>query len=277
MDWVRYSGGLLAVAIAGYGGAAHGQEDCERQIEQLQTQVQESELETQTKRELESQLDDARNANDAECQSRVGEVREQLDAAQIAQPPAVADAGAGNADLQDGDISEAGSPEAHADPNVHVVESETVAQTAPREQTEAEVVIEEPVDQDVRSALPSEEPPTAASASTRQQASQSTTIGDAEAMELVGRPLRSREGEEIGEITEVARSLVDQQLHALVDIGGLLGVGERTVSIPIERADIDSDGTVTTQMSRDEIENMEVHDPTLYASIEEGDDETILR
>lgn len=274
MNRFTYTGGLLTLALGGYGSAAHGQEDCQRQLEQLQSQVQEKELDAQTRREIEALLERAQDVSDEECQTLAGEVREQLDTAQSVQPAELARAETGGGALEGG-VAEAGSPQAHEDPDVHVVESETVAQTAPREQSEAEVVIEEPVDEDVRRELPSEEP--AAARSDQQEPPQRGTISDAEAMELIGRNLQSRDGEDIGEISEVARSLADQQLHALVDIGGLLGVGERTVSIPLERTDIDQDGNVTTQMSRDEIENMEVHDPTLYASIEEEGETTILR
>jgi hypothetical protein len=251
MNRFTYTGSLLAVALGGYGAAAHGQDGCGQQVEQLQSQVQESELDTQTKRQIEDLLDSARDARPQRCQSIVMDVREQLDSARSQQTSQVAGA---------------------EDPSTHVVETETVAQTGPTEQTEATITTEESLERSALGESRADVPGAAAQAERPPQPSLTGAISDAQAAELVGKDVKSRDGEELGEITAVTRSLSDQQLHALVDVGGVLGIGERTVSIPLQTAQIDQDGNVMTQMSLDEMESMEEYDPTEYASIdEEGD------
>lgn len=151
------------------------------------------------------------------------------------------------------------------DPDTHVVETEVPALTAPDEVTEAEIQVEEPLN--VRDDLPRapgerEEPP---------QPSHGLTLTEDEAAELVGRELHSADGDEVGEIVGLSRSLHDQSVHLLVDVGGFLGVGERTISVPLEQVTVDDLGNVAAQMSRDDIESAEEHDPTQYASIEEAE------
>src|SRR5690606_25796283 len=110
---------------------------------------------------------------------------------------------------------------------------------------------------------------------TEQESQQTSgTITEDQASELIGQAVHTRDGEDVGEITGVARSLTDQQLYGLVDVGGFLGIGERTVSIPLDRAQVDQEGNLVTQMSRQEVEQMEEYDETQFASIE---DERILR
>lgn len=245
MNRFTYTGSFIAVVL-GYSGTAFGQEGCQQQVEQLQSRMQQSGLATQTQQELEERLGDAQRAGASECENIVAEVRGAIESAQI-DPERPDDASA---------------------PDTHLVEAETLAQTGPREQTEAEIEIEEPIDD--RGALPSQRPGQEAG----QQPAQGSAITDTQAAELVGENVQSSDGEDIGEISAVARSLEDDQLHALVDVGGFLGVGERTVSIPLDRVRLDQQGRVTTQMPRDEIESMEEVDPAQYAS---GDDDRSLR
>lgn len=250
-----YTGRLLAVAVSAMSGAAVAQEPCEQQVEQLQARIQESDLDLETKGDLELLLETGREAGGQQCQGIVMDIREQLDSARTAQS---GEPGAGGQ-------SESGISDSH------IVETDTVAVTGPNEVTDAEITTEEPLE---RRAVGEESgDPAGAQAESGRSPSQDASIDDVQAAELVGRALKTRDGEEVGEILGVARSREDQQLHALVDVGGLLGLGERTVSIPLETAQIDQEGDVETQMSREEIESMEAYDETQFASI----DDRVLR
>jgi len=95
-------------------------------------------------------------------------------------------------------------------------------------------------------------------------------VGGALAPEqLVGESVHSSEGEEIGEISGVAQSRQDSQMHALVDVGGFLGIGQRTVALPVARLEVDHEGKLMTSMTREELESLPEYDSQQYAEIED--------
>src|SRR5690606_15905718 len=57
-----------------------------------------------------------------------------------------------------------------------------------------------------------------------------------EATALVGNNVKTSDGEDVGEISAVARSRSDSERYAIADVGGFLGIGERRVAVPLERA-----------------------------------------
>jgi hypothetical protein len=149
-----------------------------------------------------------------------------------------------------------------ASADTHVVEEAVVVPTGPGEVTEAEVRIEEPLAS--RDALPTQSPEEPAPESPPLGALEGTTLTDAEAAELVGQPLRAR-GMPVGQITAIVRSQDDMMLHAVVELAD----GERTVSLPVDRVSIDAIGRVSTEMSSDELAQLDPHDPDRYAAIDE--------
>jgi len=332
-----YTGCLFAVAVAATGGTAYAQQACEQEIQQLESEIQQRQLDQQAQRQIEELLSAAEGTSAEDCQRIVAEAREQLDAAQSQQSQQVAQAPQqqqqqqqqqrspqeqqraaqaqggrqGQDDTTDVRIQQPAA-EVQVDPASPQVQVEqpapqvTVEQPAPEvqiTQPEPEVTVqqEEPqvtVDQaepevevsqaepqvqvrqgepEVRVAQPEQEADVQVRESEQErqqaQAEQRTTtpgsVTESEAQELVGNNVISERGEEIGEISSVGRSLLDSQLHALVDVGGFLGIGERTVAIPLERGEIGQDGNLVIPMTREELEQMEPADPQQYATIEE--------
>src|SRR5690606_11275569 len=58
-----------------------------------------------------------------------------------------------------------------------------------------------------------------------------------DAQDIVGDNIVTADGDDIGEVSGVARSRSDSELHALIDVGGFLGIGERTVAMPMDRSE----------------------------------------
>lgn len=388
MTRFSYTGCLFAVAFAA-SGIAHGQQACESDIQQLESRLQERQIDQQTRMQVQELLEAAASASDQDCQQIVTEAGEQLDAAQSAQGPQVAAAqGAQQSQQpqsqqpqsqqaqsqqpqesarqptaqtersagQDQDTTQVqveqpaaevrvdpASPQVNVqqpapevtveqpapqvritqpdpevtvrqrEPEVEVQQAEpevTVEQADPRvtvRQPDPEVTVVQPepeitVDQaepdvevsqaqpdvDVSQAEPEvqvqqAEPEVSVaeqdsareqSEQTEQQVARSTAELDAE--ELVGNNIVARDsGEDIGEITGLARSRSDGDLYALVDVGGFLGIGERTVALPVDRVEMDRDGDLMTQITREELEQMPEYDAQEYASIE--DESRVLR
>jgi hypothetical protein len=71
--------------------------------------------------------------------------------------------------------------------------------------------------------------------------------------DLIDQTLYSASGEEIGEIDEVVQSPQEQIPAAVVGVGGFLGIGERSVAIPIRELDLQGE-RYSTGMTREQIE-----------------------
>lgn len=88
---------------------------------------------------------------------------------------------------------------------------------------------------------------------------------DHRATDLIGTAVVDTEGEQVGEIDDLVVSPTDGRIHAVLAVGGVLGVGERLVSVPLEELEIepeaadgearDSEPTVRLRMTSEELES----------------------
>jgi len=85
-------------------------------------------------------------------------------------------------------------------------------------------------------------------------------VSERDASKLVGKSALSGQGEELGEISALVRSPATNQLHAVVDIGGFLGVGERLVAFPLQQGSIDQQGNLRVSTSPGRLEGMRPYD-----------------
>lgn len=79
-------------------------------------------------------------------------------------------------------------------------------------------------------------------------------LSNATAGDLEGRTVLTLDGEEIGEIRKVGRKPDDGQRVATVDVGGFLGVGERTIAIPLSKLNAADGEIVRVSMMRTSLE-----------------------
>lgn len=360
MKRIACTGTLLAFAVAGYSGAALAQQDCQADIEQLRSQLQERQTDQQRRQRVSRMLDQAEQAGPGQCQRFVTQARQQLQAgtgsaagqttvtrapgyeqgqqpeqqqqsaqqqqaqqrqqqqqAQQAQQQRVQDStqaarsqqqGAGqqaqDAERMDVQVEQAPAqvqveqgvprvivrqqppkvtveqqppiveivqPEAQvhvtqADPQVRINQTEPEIQV---EGAEAEVeVIEagEPivrmVGQEGAGAERQAAPAAQAGTATSRQATE--TINEREAQQLVGRDALARDGEDVGSVSEVVRARSDNSLHAVVDVGGFFGIGQRPVAIPLQRGRIDQEGNLHLEMTSDQLEQLQEYDEQRY-------------
>lgn len=87
-------------------------------------------------------------------------------------------------------------------------------------------------------------------------------LSKARAHDLKGRTVVTLSGDEVGEIREVGKSPSHEERVATIDAGGFLGVGEKTVAVPLsELHRTPSDGdTVRIAMLRTSIESLPAFD-----------------
>ena len=76
--------------------------------------------------------------------------------------------------------------------------------------------------------------------------------------DLVGTEVVAADGEEVGEIDNVA--LIGERLVAIVGVGGFLGIGEHDVALPLERLMMEGESMVADGLTAERFENFPAYD-----------------
>jgi hypothetical protein len=89
--------------------------------------------------------------------------------------------------------------------------------------------------------------------------------------ELEGKKVVTLTGEEIGEIGEIGESPAHGGRIATVEVGGFLGVGEKTIAIPLSDLDksVSDEDSVRTTMTRSSIESQPEFDESGFTADDE--------
>ena len=82
--------------------------------------------------------------------------------------------------------------------------------------------------------------------------------------EIVGKSVVSQQGEEIGTIDEVVMDTSSQQQLAVIDVGGFLGIGEKSVAISFDQLELTDDGRVQSDLTRETLQSQPEYDPAQY-------------
>lgn len=297
MRKLNRTGTMLAIAVASYCGTANAQQ-CDSDIQQLRTQIQEQQLGQQPRQDINELLDRAENATAANCQQFVTQARQELQQAsdpqqaratdtttdvQVQQQPADVEVDAGAPQVavkqqppkiqvqREAPDVEITQPEAEvsvkqAEPEVVVNQAEPEVEV---QQGEPQVEVKQAGEPEVTVVQAGEEQRTdrtdeRQAATSPVAAASSGQISDDEAAQLVGKTAVSTDGEEIGDISAVVKSESSDELHAVVDAGGFLGIGERTVAIPLQNGEINRDGDLRLSVTKQDIERMQEYDPARY-------------
>jgi hypothetical protein len=115
---------------------------------------------------------------------------------------------------------------------------------------------------------------TQAGQSSQQMGHADSDLSGMTAEELEGKKVLTLTGEEVGEIEDVGRSATQQARVATVDVGGFLGIGEKTIAIPLSELEpsvsgSDGDGAVRTSMTRTSIEALPEFDEADFTAEDE--------
>lgn len=87
------------------------------------------------------------------------------------------------------------------------------------------------------------------------------TVGE---NEVIGKTVVSQQGEEIGNVEDVVMDQESQQQLAVVDVGGFLGAGEKSVAVPFEQLELSEDGRIRSELTRENLQAQPEYDPSLY-------------
>lgn len=90
------------------------------------------------------------------------------------------------------------------------------------------------------------------------------SLGTLGSDEIVGKSVVSQQGEEIGNIDEVVMDTNSQQQLAVIDVGGFLGIGEKSVAISFDQLELSDDGRVRSDLTRETLQSQPEYDPAQY-------------
>ena len=88
--------------------------------------------------------------------------------------------------------------------------------------------------------------------------------------QIVGMTVVSAEGEEIGEVQEIVQEPATSQKFAVVDVGGFLGVGQKSVAIAFDELQVSQGGQeqLDSDLTRQTLETKTEYTPGEYEPVE---------
>lgn len=113
-------------------------------------------------------------------------------------------------------------------------------ETQPQQPSQARAQPLEPQPSDAQSGQPQVEQSQSQAAGPSQEDVQMMARSDHRASEIIGITVIDSEGREVGEVDDLIVSPDDGEIHAVLAIGGILGLGERLVSVPLRELDLGS-------------------------------------
>ncbi|HEX6260899.1 MAG TPA: PRC-barrel domain-containing protein [Woeseiaceae bacterium] len=87
--------------------------------------------------------------------------------------------------------------------------------------------------------------------------------------EIIGKTVVSQQGEDIGEIEEVVMDTNSQQHLAVIDVGGFLGIGEKSVAVAFDQLQLSDDGRVRSDLTKETLQAQPEYDPAQYGVAED--------
>lgn len=88
--------------------------------------------------------------------------------------------------------------------------------------------------------------------------------------QIVGKTIVSRQGEEIGEVNDVVTDPTSGQKFAVVDVGGFLGVGQKSIVIGLDELQMSTTGggdRLQSDLTREELQTKTEYAPEDYKSL----------
>jgi sporulation protein YlmC with PRC-barrel domain len=85
--------------------------------------------------------------------------------------------------------------------------------------------------------------------------------------QIVGKPIVSREGEEIGDVQEVVTDPTSGQKFAVVDVGGFLGVGQKSIVIAFDELQMSGEDRLQSDLTRETLQTKTEYSPGDYEPV----------
>lgn len=104
----------------------------------------------------------------------------------------------------------------------------------------------------------------------QQQGGQQNELMSMPASELEGMTVVNQEDEELGDVGRIAVSTQDNQVYAIISVGGFLGMGDKSVALPVQDMELQEDQLLLkTSRSEDELkQSAEDYNEEDYQTVE---------
>ena len=87
------------------------------------------------------------------------------------------------------------------------------------------------------------------------------------ASDVIGADVVNADGDTVAEILDLVKKTGDDQLHAVLSVGGFLGIGDKEVVVPISDLDVSPDGQILmATASQEQLKNMPQYEELEYAT-----------
>lgn len=97
---------------------------------------------------------------------------------------------------------------------------------------------------------------------------QSQSLMQMQVGDIKGKPLASPDGTNLGEISDIVQSKDDRSLHAVIAVGGMLGVSQNRVAYPLEDLQLRDDEIVTlVQLTEEDLDQRTAYNADDYESV----------
>ena len=89
--------------------------------------------------------------------------------------------------------------------------------------------------------------------------------------EIVGRKVVNIDDDQLGTLTQVAVRKSDQSLHAVISVGGLLGIFDRQIVVPLDELQpMDGNFLLSTTMTKDELRSRTPYEAMAYVPVRQN-------
>ena len=119
---------------------------------------------------------------------------------------------------------------------------------------------------------PAEDPMLGADRSQGQGMSSGQSLESMSPDQIVGKTVVSAEGEEIGEVQEIVQDPATSEKFAVVDVGGFLGVGQKSVAIAFDELQVSQSGQdqLESDLTRQTLETETEYTPGEYEPVDQS-------
>jgi hypothetical protein len=137
------------------------------------------------------------------------------------------------------------------------------------EPVEDPAVAEEPVEDPAVAEEPVEDPAVADAPAALTEA-EIGPLAHMPASDVIGANVVNAEGETIASVHDLVTGVADDQLYAVLRVGGFLGIGARDVVVQIQELEVGPDGNIMmAQATQEQLEQLPEYDETQYATRED--------
>ncbi len=90
--------------------------------------------------------------------------------------------------------------------------------------------------------------------------------------ELIGKDVVNRNGNQVGDLENIVVDRQTNQPYAVVEVGGVLGIGAKNVVIPFDQLQVGEDKiTLMSQKSEDDLKTMPAYDKNRYSPLRQAE------